>query len=85
MYGPHAGREYRLSAMERQDCPDCRKTAADAAAQAAGIPALEGSPKQIAWAAEIRERALRLLPEDKAEALRPEKSARWWIDNGSRF
>jgi len=85
MYGPHAGREARLEAMERHPCPDCRKVAADETAKAAGLPILEGSSKQIAWASEIRERAIRLLPEDRAALLRPEKSARWWIDSRNQY
>jgi hypothetical protein len=81
MYGPMDGRRRRLEAIESHPCPDCRKNEADQKAKEAGLPALNGSPKQITWASEIRERALRLLPTDRAEQLKPETSAKWWIEN----
>lgn len=80
-YGPDSGRERQLAAIEAKPCPDCRKAAADNAAISAGLPLLSGSPKQVAWASEIRERALRLLAAERAEKLRAEQSAKWWIDN----
>jgi hypothetical protein len=39
---------------EHQPCPACRAKAAQGKATAAGLPALEGSDRQIAWAADIR-------------------------------
>src|SRR3990167_3314191 len=80
-YGHHTGRERQLAAIEAHPCPDCRKVAAEKSAAQAGLPLLSGSIKQIAWASESRERALRLLPADQAEKLRAEKSAKWWIDH----
>lgn len=80
-YGHHSGRERQLAAIEAHPCPDCRKAAADQVAAQAGLPLLAGSPKQIAWASDIRERALRLLAEDRAAKYRPELSAKWWIEN----
>lgn len=80
-YGHHDDRERQLAAIERQDCPECRKAAADKAATAAGLPLLSGSDKQVAWACEIRERALRLLPAERVAAIRTETSAKWWIEN----
>lgn len=80
MYGPGDGRRKRLAAIEAQDCPDCRKAAANAASTASGLPLLSGSPKQVAWAVDIRERALRLHP-DMIAKLTPETSAKWYIDN----
>ena len=82
-YGKLDGRERQLAAIERQDCPACRKAAADKAAAEAGLPLLTGSEKQVAWAAEIRERALRLVPAERAAVIRSEQSAKWWIDNRS--
>lgn len=58
MYGPYKDRERRLAAMERYPCPDCLKRAADEAAKAAGLPPLTGTPKQIAWASDLRAKAL---------------------------
>ena len=81
MYGNMVGRVRQLAGIESHPCPDCRKAAADKAAIEAGLPVLCGSPKQIAWASDIRERALRLLPAERAEKIRPETSAKWWIDH----
>lgn len=81
MYGKCSERDRHAEALGRYNCPDCRKAAADKAAAEQGLPALTGSPKQVAWAAEIRERALRLLPAERADKIRAEASARWWIDN----
>ena len=85
MYGKMDGRRRALAALEAHSCPDCRKTQAEKSATAAGLPLLQGSPKQIAWASDIRERALRLLPQESAEKYRPETSARWWIDHRNNF
>jgi hypothetical protein len=82
-YGKTDGRERQLKAIESYPCPDCRKAEADKIAKESGLPILTGSPKQIAWASEIRMRALRLLPTEKADKLRAESSARWWIDHRS--
>lgn len=65
--GPTKDRAYKLARMSERDCPACaaaKRTAARAtenatAAQAnAGLPALEGSEKQVAWAETIRAKAL---------------------------
>lgn len=86
-------------------CPACYRAekAAEAAAEIdkakaeIGLAELEGSPKQIAWAADIRGKfivasAERLARINDAEAtarparyrklvLQKEKSAHWWIEN----
>lgn len=79
-YGHHTDRERKLAAIERQECPACRAMRAKAASDAVGLPQLIGSDKQIAWAVDIRERALRLHPE-LADKIKPETSAKWWIEN----
>ena len=80
-YGHHSGRDRLLAAIQAQPCPECRKAAAEQQALSAGLPMLVGSDKQVAWASDIRERALRLLPAERADKVRAETSARWWIDN----
>ena len=45
---------YMAEQGEHQPCPACRAKAAQEKATAAGLPALEGSDRQIAWAADIR-------------------------------
>ena len=84
-YGKSDGRERQLKAIEAHPCPECRRKQADEQAAAAGLPQLVGSDKQIAWAADIRARALRLMTDtDLAERIRPETSAKWWIENYGR-
>ena len=55
----------------RQDCDECGKAYATAAAKAAneanGLPALEGSEKQIAWAETIRAKFAREIDEAAAD------------------
>lgn len=79
-YGHHSGRERQLKVIESQDCPTCRRTLAEQASAAQGLPLIKGSDKQVAWAVEIRERCFRLHPE-KLPLLQPEVAAKWWIDN----
>ena len=40
LYGQHAERERIVAAAGREDCPACRAAAAQAASEAAGLPAL---------------------------------------------
>jgi hypothetical protein len=65
----HGERERKAESLARLACPACRREAgaaaraqanADAAAanEAAGLPALDGTPKQAAWAETIRAEAL---------------------------
>jgi|GEM_PF-287588 len=68
LFGPHRDREYRLQnwdwtcdeCREKQFKERCRKEneAAAATNEAAGLPALTGSEKQIAWAETIRSKIL---------------------------
>lgn len=59
LYGAHSNKEWRIKKMESSPCDDCLRQAANekAAAEAkeAGLPTLEGSAKQIAWATTIRQ------------------------------
>lgn len=84
-YGPHSNRVRQLASIESQPCPSCRRVEATASSVAAGLHMLVGSDKQIAWAHEIRMRALRLLSDEEFERYRAEVSARWWIDHRDRF
>jgi hypothetical protein len=84
-YGKMDGRRRQLAAINSQPCPECRMLAAHQTAEAAGLVKLVGSPKQISWASDIRERALRLLPEEKLNKIKSENSAKWWIDNRSQL
>lgn len=55
LLGPHSGREYRLNAIQREDCPTCRTDAAQVKAAENGLqPLVRGTKKQLAWASQIR-------------------------------
>ncbi len=78
------------------DCPECEAKKQQQAAEAAGLPALTGSEKQIRWATEIRNSAVKLTEIDinridsderqkfldrRDQWLQKETSAEYWIDN----
>jgi len=78
LYGKGSERERKLEWLAEQDCPTCEKAAREArnakanaaAAQAnasAGLPALQGSDKQIAWAETIRAQFIPGLQAKRAE------------------
>lgn len=100
LVGKTTERERRLAWLATQPCMDCKRAAeaakAQATAEAAGLPALTGSDKQIAWAETIRAKALAAIDEITAkcgesakvpEALaivdwvRGQSESRWWIDH----
>lgn len=65
LYGPIAGRERQAARLAERKCSECYKAEREAEreaetakaveqAQAAGLPALQGSDKQVAWAESIR-------------------------------
>ncbi len=99
MYGKRRDREWRVQSWQGV-CDECREQKrALALAEArndateSGLPALEGSEKQVTWAMTIRHEkleAVRALLEslEKAhvtglawDALCGTEAARWWIDN----
>ena len=89
LIGPHKQREYRLERLATEDCENCklaaakeRAAAASTAAAAAGIPVLSGTPKQVAWAATIRQEYLdEVLCGVADSVIEREARASWWIDN----
>ena len=86
LYGPMAQRERTIERALDRLCPDCyaakleaeraeESAAAAEAAKDAGLPALTGSEKQIAWAESIRAKQVAELSElDKALATAPAKT-----------
>lgn len=50
LFGKGTDRERRIARMESEECPQCRAERD----RAMGLAELEGSPKQIAWASDIR-------------------------------
>lgn len=103
LFGKNADRERKIAWLETQICPQCAaKAAAEAAkaeADANGLPELEGTPKQVAWALDIRAEwsakvlkmlamepktnEERLLQQAAAEVLN-NTSAKFWIENRER-
>jgi len=64
LFGKNSEREYKLKHFARI-CPECaaaqrakKDEEAVAAAKASGLPELEGSEKQVAWATRIRQNAI---------------------------
>lgn len=105
LYGPRKNREWRLENVEAEKlCEECYKAKlaeerelankqAAEAAQAQGLPKLEGTEKQVAWAETIRQEVLTAIDdyilEDEAKDprvieivnhIKSKTSASWWID-----
>lgn len=55
LYGKGTERQRKIARMEADECPECRAKHAIERDLAKGYSALKGSPKQIAWASDIRE------------------------------
>jgi len=63
LYGKGSERDSRRAYLASQPCAACKRAAANetAAVETAGLPALTGSDKQIAWATTIRRDQMALL------------------------
>ena len=65
LFGKMDDRYRRIEWLETQECDECRRAKANAAAAAAketrGLTDLKGSEKQVAWANTIREKAYKTL------------------------
>lgn len=94
VFGKRADREKKIAWLESQLCAECRAREGAAQGAANGWAALEGSPKQIAWAEDIRGKTMDAIAGLKTrtddEAARKDRviayiggitSAEWWIDN----
>ena len=72
LYGKYTERDRKEQWLAEQVCPECRRAAeladADANAEAAGRPELTGSEKQIDWAKTIREKAVADINKRPADA-----------------
>jgi hypothetical protein len=111
LFGPYEGRRRRIEELTGTPCPACeqaKRTEATAAANAeaakaaseAGLPVLQGSEKQVAWAETIRMKAIAeaeaaiartaTTPERQEQVapllakLKAQDQARWWIDSRSK-
>ena len=94
VFGKRADREKKIAWLESQLCAECRAREGAAQGAAKGWAALEGSPKQIAWAEDLRGETMDAIAALKTrtddEAARKDRviaylggitSAEWWIDN----
>jgi len=76
--GSHSARDAYIEKLSREDCPACRAAQAKTRSAAAGLPTLNGSDKQIAWAEQIRQRAVTAFAEAQSviEAAAPDADSR---------
>jgi len=76
--GRHSARDAYIEKLSREDCPACRAAQAKTRSAAAGLPTLTGSDKQIAWAEQIRQRAVTAFAEAQSviEAAAPDADSR---------
>ncbi len=97
LYGKEAEREKKIKWYATIDCPDCEAREQRETAEAAGLPHLTGSEKQVAWATKLRNNALDKLdaqiavisnPENKSKMtafrnqwIGKETASSYWIDN----
>lgn len=94
VYGKRADREKKIAWLESQLCAECRAREGAAQGAANGWAALEGSPKQIAWAEDLRGETMgaiaALKTRTESESALKDRvikyiggitSAAWWIDN----
>lgn len=96
LYGKYADREKKIAWYATINCPDCEASEQREKAEAAGLPQLTGSEKQIAWATKLRNDALdilnaqiaRISEEHKAvmttyrdKWISKETASTYWIDN----
>lgn len=92
LYGSRVERERKIWYFEnRADCPECEEKArveaaakALAQAKADGLPELEGTEKQVAWAVQIRARILGAYNEYMSEAERRYDDALAEVDAAQR-
>lgn len=93
LYGKIADRESKIEWYKTIVCPSCRANAAQKEAELNNLCNLEGSEKQIAWALDIRNKALKISSEFVSMAtnqemaqkfvgmLMAESKASFWIEN----
>lgn len=93
LVGKIADRERKIEWYKTVECPHCRALAAQSEAKSNDMVNLEGSEKQIAWASDIREKAVNVVEKFMAEAVNremaqklvdmmmAESKASYWIDN----
>lgn len=61
LYGKTSEREAYIEREERHECPECRAKKAQSEAKENGLAELNGSPKQVSWASDIRNEMLKSI------------------------
>lgn len=67
LFGKMNDRDRKIAWYATQDCPECKAAAARAAAKERGLVELEGTAKQIVWAAQIRDKFIELSEQIKKQ------------------
>lgn len=78
----------RRDEARREQVAKAEARAEETSAQAAllGLPVLQGTPKQRAWAEDIRKEYFASTPADKVPArYKTVKTATWWIENRNKL
>lgn len=94
VFGKRADREKKIAWLESQPCAECRAAELAQISKATGMAALVGSPKQVAWAEDIRSESInavkKIAARTETEAVHKDRiikylsgitSAAWWIEN----
>lgn len=96
LYGKESERQSKINWYSTINCPECKAREEADKATEKGYPELTGTPKQVAWANQIRNKAVNLYEELCATAPEQNKSlllslkdqwianettAKYWIDN----
>lgn len=91
LFGPTKQREYKIRQIESEDCLQCKLDKVQKRDKSLNIPMLEGSPKQIIWASNIRWKLILYwkriynTQQDRAnkimDIIYSHKDCIWWIDN----
>ena len=94
VYGKRVDREKKIAWLESQPCAECRAAESAEASKAAGMAVLTGSPRQIAWAEDLRCESINAVQKMEARTETEEvhkdrlikylgsiASAEWWIEN----
>lgn len=70
LFGKGSERERKIAQMESRECAECRARHATERDEARGYAVLDGSPKQVAWASDIREGMLNRVASEVAAKVR---------------
>lgn len=94
VFGKRVDREKKIAWLESQPCAECRAAEAARNSKSNGMAVLTGSPKQIAWADDLRSESIHAVQKIEArtetEAVHKDRlikylgsitSAAWWIEN----